>query len=389
MVKNFITRMDLMTPAKKNLLFIFIIITLVMEPVNCSAGASAADKKKIIQERVREIFHARALASITGAGPEQALSYYDTTTTLGRWALEHERAKLKYIQLWAQKRQVNITEVNETIRIPWLHLAGDNAELAVEQTLRLGYVYPGDPAVNCFGIGTRHWMRLVSKNGKWLIQQDFYTDGLGDNSLALDPIPAEGAAAIKKNKKTAPPEVNPAGAYNRDKAVKYAGKYAGLAWGAGNNHLYNTRYRNYNDRGGDCTNFVSQCLGDQEGGGLPMDGSWFYDFKEGAGTQAWVRADIFGDWLVYSGHGRHLIRGTFPELNTPTEKYPHGAVRELRKGDVIGYGKKNHSAHMAIVTGYDSQGYPLVCSHNVDRYNCPWDMGYDRSTVYHLYKVGG
>jgi len=49
-----------------------------------------------------------------------------------------------------------------------------------------------------------------------------------------------------------------------------------------------------------------------------MDGSWFYDRKEGAGSQAWVQADIFGG------------------------------------------------------------GYPLVSSHNVDRYHCPWDMGYDR-----------
>jgi len=103
--------------------------------------------------------------------------------------------------LWAQKRGVNITEAKATIKTPWLHLAGDNAELVVEQTLQLGYVYPGDPTVNRFGIGTRHWMRLVLKNGKWLIQQDFYTDGLGDNSLALDPIPADGPAAVKKMKK--------------------------------------------------------------------------------------------------------------------------------------------------------------------------------------------
>jgi len=373
----------------KNTLAISVITAVIMGLLSYKASSSVDNSKKSLQEAVQEIFHSRALASITGADPEKALSYYDTTTTLGRWALEHEKSKLIYIQLWAQKREVSITEVNSTIKILWLQIVRNNAELTVNQTLQLGYVYPGDPTVNRFGIGTRHWMRLALKDGKWLIQQDFYTDGLGDNSLVLDPIPSDGPAVVQKNENTSPPAAGPPGVYNRDGAVRYADKYAGLAWGAGNDNRYNPRYRDYNDRGGDCTNFVSQCLGDQEGGCLPMDGNWFYDWKEGAGSQAWVRAETFGDWLVYSGRGRRLARGTFQELSTPNEKYPLGAVRELQKGDVIGYGKTGYSAHMAIVVGYDSQGYPLVNSHNVDRYHCPWDMGYDKTTVYHLYKING
>jgi len=378
-----------MTSPRKTIFVISVIAVLITGVLSYRAGSSAADSKKILQERVQEIFHSRAQASVTGADPEKALSYYDTTTTLGRWALEHEQSKLKYIQLWAEKRGVKITEADSNIKITWSQVVGNNAELTVNQTLQLGYVYHDDPEVNRFGIGTRHWMKLVLKDGKWLLHQDFYTDGLGDNSLALDPIPSDGPAAIEKNENTNSAAGGPRSVFNREGAVKYAGEYAGLAWGAGNNNHYNPRYRDYNDRGGDCTNFVSQCLGDPEGGGLPMDGNWFYNRNEGAGSQAWVRAETFGDWLVYSGWGRRLARGTFEELNTPNEKYPRGAVRELQKGDVIGYGKMGYSAHMAIVTGYDSQGYPLVCSHNVDRYHCPWDMGYDKSTVYHLYKIGG
>ncbi|MDF9407992.1 amidase domain-containing protein [Pelotomaculum isophthalicicum JI] len=374
---------------KKTMLMIFAITVLLMGVLSYRASSSADISKRDLQERVQVIFQSRASASVTGSDPEKALSYYDTTTMLGRWALEHEKSKLKYIQLWSQKRGVNIIEANSTIKIPWSQVVGDNAELTVDQTLQLGYVYQDDPTVNRFGIGTRHWMKLTLKNGKWFILQDFYTDGLGDNSLALDPIPSDGPAVVKKNEHTNSAASSAPSLLNREGTVKYADEFAGLAWGAGNDNQYNIRYRDYNDQGGDCTNFVSQCLGDQEGGRLPMDDNWFYNLNEGAGSQAWVRAETFGDWLVYSGWGQRLARGTFQELNTPGEKYPRGAVRELQKGDVIGYGKIGYSAHMAIVVGYDSKGYPLVNSHNVDRYHCPWDMGYDKSTIYHLYKFGG
>ncbi|HOV79058.1 MAG TPA: amidase domain-containing protein [Bacillota bacterium] len=336
---------------------------------------------------IKEIFDSRASALITGADPAPALSCYDTTDRLGLWALEHEKAKLNYTRLWAEKRGVVITEAGSALQIPWMGVYGDTAELVVYQTLKLGYNYPGDPAVNLFGIGTRHWMKLVRKDGKWLIVQDFYTDGLGDNIQALDPVPADGPAIVEPLETPAPEQNDSPGAFDREGAVRYADKYAGLAWGAGNDNNYNPRYRDFNNRGGDCTNFVSQCLGDPEGGKMPMDYIWFYDKKDNSASQAWARAETFGDWLLYTGRGRRVERGTFQELNQPTPKFPKGAVRELQKGDVIGYGERSYSEHLAIVVGSDSRGYPLVNAHNVDRYHCPWDMGFDKDTVFHLYKI--
>ncbi|MGN1208266.1 MAG: amidase domain-containing protein [Christensenellales bacterium] len=55
--------------------------------------------------------------------------------------------------------------------------------------------------------------------------------------------------------------------YNRKKAVEYAKKYA---------FEYNNDFYNFTSIGGDCTNFISQCL---FAGGLEMDYSqngWFY-----------------------------------------------------------------------------------------------------------------
>lgn len=372
-----------------------IIISLMLVTVAAFLGGStckAADsssKEKELHAKVKEIFDSRALAIITDADPGPALADYDTTATLGRWALSHEQGKLNYIQAWAKKRGVRFTEAEPTLRIPWSQVREDTAEFVVYQTLQLGYVYPDDAAVNRFGIGTRHWMELVRRDGKWLIRRDFYTDGLGDDIQAPNPTPADGAAFIGPVDKSAPGQNDSPGVFDREGAVRYADKYAGLAWGAGNNHNYNPRYRDMNDRGGDCTNFVSQCLGDAEGGKLPMDGAWRYLFDRdgGSASRAWVQAEAFGDWLLYSGRGQRVARGTFPEVNQPSAKFPTGAIRELRKGDVIGYGEKGYSEHFTIVVGSDSKGYPLVNAHNVDRYHSPWDLGCDKTTVFHLYHV--
>lgn len=352
-----------------------------------NANPDPADKKDQLLSVVKEIFDARALAIITGADPASALSPYETAQTLGLWAQIHERERLNYVQLWANKRGVQFTEAKSTLNIPWCRLEGDNAELVVNETLQLGYVYPGDASVNRFGTGSRHWLKLVCRESKWLILQDFYTDGLGDNFQTPEPTPADGAAMVGQPEKSAAATNSKPGVYNRAGAVSYADKYAGLAWGAGNNNNYNRNYRDFNDRGGDCANFVSQCLGDQDGGKMAMDNLWYYDRREHAGSQSWVRAESFGDWLLYNGRGRRLERGTFPDLNQPTSKFPRGAIREMVPGDIIGYGERGFSRHLAIVVGTDSQGYPLVNAHNVDRYHCPWDMGYDKKTVFHLYQI--
>lgn len=74
-------------------------------------------------------------------------------------------------------------------------------------------------------------------------------------------------------------------------------------------------------------------------------------------------------------------------MGLPTAEFPFGAVRELKKGDLIAYQEINDIQHFAVVTGFDCKGYPLVNAHTADRYHCPWDIGWDRSTVFHLFHI--
>ncbi|MEW6276394.1 MAG: amidase domain-containing protein [Bacillota bacterium] len=341
--------------------------------------------------RLREIYETRAGALLTEADPERIVPLYDREAGLGRWALSHEQTKIAYVQNWAKKRGVRIVEAKVSLDVKWSRVQKDAAEFNIWQTLILGYRYPDqEDLVNHFGIGTRHSVKLVKKN-KWLIQRDWYTDPLGDDTLVPKPVPADGSADLKITFSTSKNAGAPSSGnliYDRVSAVRYADKYAGLAVIQGE-RIYNPRYRDLNGRGGDCTNFVSQVLGDKEGGKLPMDSVWHYryDARGGSGSTAWVQTDSFAHWLLYGGRATRLARGTFPEVALPEPKFPQGAVRELQKGDLIAYEEKHDIQHFAVVTGFDSKGYPLVNAHTADRYHCPWDIGWDRTTIFHLFCI--
>lgn len=77
--------------------------------------------------------------------------------------------------------------------------------------------------------------------------------------------------------------------YNREKAVEYAHK-----WAFGRN----PQYLNFNTIGGDCTNFISQCL---YAGGADMNYKptfgWYY-LSANDRTPSWTGVEFFYDFLT-------------------------------------------------------------------------------------------
>lgn len=359
-------------------------------PATSGPGTSGQVTREEIQPRLDEIYGLRAGLLITGADPAELKHLYLPGSRTAQWALEHEQNKVRYMGLWAQHRDVRIVEAEPQIRISWFRPHGDSVQLGVVQSLQLGYSYPDEEPlgiVNRFGVGTRHWLELVKKDGTWLIRREWYIDPLGDDTLVYRPTPAEGKALPDGVDPTPPPPPEPDGSkrYNRLQAAAYADKYAGSAWGAGNDGKYNSRYRDYNGIGGDCTNFVSQAVGDRsEGGGLAQDGAWHYS---GSGSVAWVQTDSFANWLQYSGKARRIARGRYADVTRPSDKFPEGAVRELQIGDLIAFDEKNDVQHFSVITAFDSKGYPLINTHTADRWHVPWDLGWDKTAVFWLFHI--
>ena len=171
--------------------------------------------------------------------------------------------------------------------------------------------------------------------------------------------------------------------YNRQKAVEYADKYY---------VKYNSKYKDCNGIGGDCTNYVSQCIGDkEEGGGIAFDRTWFCvypKYGKAEGSRAFVNTDAFKAYLVYSGRGRVIKKGNFSEVTKKTEDNLIGVVEKLQIGDLICYEVNGQIDHFSIITAKDSKGYPMINSHTVERYHVPFDLGWGNKGIkFHLIRI--
>ncbi|MDN5345515.1 MAG: hypothetical protein PWQ18_1629 [Clostridia bacterium] len=333
-----------------------------------------------LRERLQQVFTARARSLING-GYQTLEAYYDTTTTSGLFALNHEIGRIKYVQAWLKERQVSVAGSQMHLAIIDAGCEGDRGWASVSQHIILNYRHQGEPekTVNQMGVRTIHWVEVVKRGGKWLISRDWYWDPFEADDLKPEISP--GTATCGASLSKMPP---PRGKYHREAAVAYADRYSGVRLGKGDGH-YNRSYRDFTGLGGDCANFASQVLSDKNAGGLPRD--WAWNYHNGEGSQAWARAGDLVYYLMDSGLAVKLMEGDFAEVTRASTRYPCGAVNALYPGDIIAYEEGGEISHVSVVVGRDSAGYLLVNSHTADRARVPWDMGWDKETIYWLLQV--
>jgi len=339
-----------------------------------TAQDDGQQEEQEIRTFLQQLFQARAQL-LLDVDSEILDGFYTAKEKASVYAKGYEIRRARYIQEWAKLREANIVDARNQIRVVRIREKEDGkVSASVIQTLQVTYKYFGDqyPA-HSFGIGIRHFIQLKKDEEGWHVSREYYSDPMEENpnNIPVNHIkPESELQEIQGQHKR----------YNREKAVAYANKYAGAAWGAGNNQRYNQKYRDYHYMGGDCTNFASQVLADPEGGGLPMTKTWRYYPGQG-GSQAWVQTDAFKRFLVHSGYGQVVGYGHYSDLAKPNSRHPDGAIAKLEPGDLIGYEmKKGDVDHFSVVVAKDSKGTPLVNSHTGDRYHVPWDIGWDKDT---------
>lgn len=296
---------------------------------------------------------------------------YNVKTKLGIYAFEHEQKKIKHLHSWAEKQGVTFLDINTLYKVRWVKEQGSKVTINFSAITEYTYEYVNMPDVlNKFRIATYHVLDLVDDTEKWLISKEWYTDPFAD-SLNADTLKAEDNKAFILSQETRDfSNIN----QGRIKAVEYADLYCGASDNEEYLFRYNKEYKNYNSIGGDCTNFASQVL---HAGGFKKTGGWTY---EKDGSHAWVNAQGFKDYLIYSGRGSLIAHGTYDKVLKLSYK--------LLPGDIIAYEKKGKVAHISVVTGADSRGFTLVNSHNTDRFRVPWDLGWsDKGIKFWLIRV--
>lgn len=118
--------------------------------------------------------------------------------------------------------------------------------------------------------------------------------------------------------------------YDRINAAAYAQKYALSP---------NGKYTNYEEMGGDCTNFVSQCI---HAGGIPNDNSgvnkwyWYSDHNR---WPSWTNARFFRNYLIKNNGSETEFGVNASECN----------FEDVEIGDIVQYANPTHSM---VITGY-------------------------------------
>ncbi len=351
-----------------------------------SGTLSRAGADPSVERFLKEMYAVRAQGLVTGKAADGLDRFYDTSTQSGRFALAHEDGRIQYMQAWAPARNLAVVEAETFVTNLRVKRSGDKATVSLISRTRLGYRYNGNPELDQMGVGSWHWLQLVRSGDSWKVQKEFYLDAMGSEwtepyrPKKASLVPAEEAAVAENVADEAEAVQNVVGELavptgggrlDRQGVVAYAEEYCGAAWGCGNNSDYNERYQSYRNLGGDCANFASQTL--VEGGKLKPDWTWRHDK---AGSACWVNAQSFVRYMLGSGRATLLAKGTYPKVA--------GALGKLQPGDIVGYQVKGTITHVSIITGKDHGGVPIVAAHTADRYRNPWDLGWDKGTVYVL-----
>lgn len=126
--------------------------------------------------------------------------------------------------------------------------------------------------------------------------------------------------------------------YNYKDAISYARKYA---------LNYNNEYKHFDNAGGDCTNFVCQCI---HAGGIKTSSSWK------PYSNSWVRVNELYYYLVRKGIGID---------NTTSKVYNPGSIIQFYTKE------KNYFSHSGLITASLPNGDYLYCCHSYDKLDFP------------------
>jgi hypothetical protein len=221
----------------------FIVLTVFIFNTFSFIKASALQNpvdvdNNVLKTEIERIYNILSSCLVSGDF-EQLKEQFDTSQKLGKYALEHEIKRVKYLKNWSKERGIKFKNIESFIRIKKVTPKDNIIRISLEESYKFDYIYEGDedPVINSFGVGIRHTAAVTKKNDKWLIYFDWYTDCFED---ALQAYTADTQDTISSSNIYFPAFLNLFTSsnskinYDRQKAVAYADKYCGAAWGSGN-----------------------------------------------------------------------------------------------------------------------------------------------------------
>ena len=239
------------------------------------------------------------------------------------------------------------------------------ANLDIYEWMTVGYASDNDSAVNATAYGYNFSLRLDSDlSGSWKIaaveDTDQNFDWMQEEVEYSLQAGKESADALRVVSEDGTQEMMAAAAvrtynYNVNAAVAYADKYC---------INYNSAYNSYKGKGGDCANFVSQCL---FAGGFLQDSVWYKH------SVAWI--NVMRQIAHFKQYGQFLNANN----------------GNILKGNPIyfDWNGDNTYDHATICVGRNNSGTAILDSHTKDLYHATWtNWDFEKAATIQLRTAG-
>lgn len=345
-------------------IFILMILFICGAVINVNAYTNNENmNSKEITNIITEAYQYRTKSIVDPSYIDKLELFYAKYTKI--YNFEKNRYK-NYIEM-ADRLNIKILNIKSNVEISNIKLKNnDECQVDLKEIISFDWINSNDDPINSktnkSDMGIDHKVTLIKKDNEWKIQKDEYTEGYLTNVTSPD-------FDVSQLKSLSVPEIthdnvvpySPPGStpYNRNAAANYAENYC---------LKYNPSYKSYDSVGGDCANFVSQCL--YAGGayyigfGINSSTNWWYDNKNTSLTTD----DVASTTWTYCPSQRPFILSGWGSETTSSS---------LSRGDIIYYDWAGDGIwdHVAIVTGFDSSGAPLVSCHTTDYHNIKWNYG--------------
>ncbi len=268
---------------------------------------------------------------------------------------------------------IRITDAETTALIQNVSQQGEQTAVDLYEWTFFDYVDEnGDESTaDVSGYGVDHRILLEKTDSGYRILSDTYNEGeltgMASSDYVEEPDQEEVlAAALEEDGEAANREsaYEAVSGYSPDKAAAYADKWVAKD---GNGKVtagkYNPAYMNMNSIGGDCTNYVSQCI---YAGGMAMNNTWFYKSP----------SNFSGEWSTSRRH--------YPYMSSRGKGIKNPKAADIWKGCPVYYQSEGNAniSHTTICVGNDASGVPVINSHNNDYYHVRWNYWKSGTTYY-------
>jgi len=370
---------------------VFLIIVFLLTTLCIPSFASASDES-LIKQVVTNYYNIRyqALSNLEEKDISvfwKSLNNPDYEVEFAALSTDINHRKMQLIDLKIKKYDLKMDFTNFDIQ-------SGKAEVKVVESCNF---YQNASPDTCSKMRSEHDIKLENFNGKWLIKSDSSDDftkkiiigkveeGKSAFQAETEILAASKEQVIQKKEESLSlkNDVQPYSiitplslhAYIPSYAVTYA-----LYW-TDPSHNRNPLWGNYDGNGGDCTNFISQCL---TYGGIPFDTvgnpsynqRWFWN-SYSSYTPTWTGVVPFWDYAI-NDSGVGLVATSTTRAGTYT-------------GDIIQLYSSNYGWHHSVFVNnaytYNNYRFIFICCHTSDQRDVNID-NYTAETMRYLHING-